>query len=364
MVSLNKIKTLGDAGSYDLCAGSECKPIMHQSLKSAIYPAITNNGKCINLFKTLMTNNCKHDCKYCLNRCSKGSESYTPDELAITFFNMKKLGYVDGLFLSSGVSKEPDAVMSDMINAVTLVRKNFSGYIHLKVLPGTSKPLVKEACKLANRVSINLESRNVDELRTGKRFKDLMKRLSWIKEYHNNITTQLIVGATGESDSEILKVVKRVYDSFSLKRVYFSAFSPVKGTPLEDQKKINPLRSHRLYQTDYLMREYAFKTNEIPLHDGFLDLYNDPKLLSAIRQQLRVNINDAKREELLRVPGIGPVTVDKIIRQRNEQTIKYNELKKLGVITKKAMPFIELKGEKQLSLTNYLHAFEMKQRGL
>lgn len=364
MVSLTKIKTLGDAGSYDLCAGSECKPIMHQSLKSAIYPAVTNNGKCINLFKTLMTNNCKHDCKYCLNRCNKSSEAYTPEELASTFFNMKKLGYVDGLFLSSGVSKEPDKVMTDMIKAANLVRKRFTGYIHLKVLPGASKPVVKEACQLANRVSINLESRNVDELSSGKRFKDLMKRLSWIKEYHSNVTTQFIVGATGEDDSSLLKTVKRVYDSFNLKRVYFSAFSPVKGTPLENQKKINPLRSHRLYQTDYLLREYGFKTSEIPLNEGFLDLYNDPKLLFAIKQQLRVNINEARRDELLRVPGVGPVTADKIIQKRYEKTLSCNELKKLGVITKKAMPFIELKGEKQLSLTDYLHALETKQGGL
>jgi len=362
VVSLEKIKLLGNAGSYDQCSGSECRADLSKSLLSSVYPAVTGTGKCINLFKTLMTNACSHNCNYCVNRHANCHERarYAPEELASTFLNMKRLGYVEGLFLSSGVGGDPDVVMGEMIRSVELlrVRHNFRGYVHLKVLPGASRQVVHQACLLADRVSINIETtpERLSLLSADKDYaNDLRKRLEWLAQEKRQgllpqgITTQLIVGAAGETDREIISTTSSLYQSFNLRRVYFSTFAPVRGTPFEQASRVNPLRGHRLYQADYLLRNYGFKPGEVVLKDGYLDLAIDPKMLSALKKP-RVDVNNATYDELLRVPGIGPKTARRLTGHKFKSAV---ELKKIGVITKRAMPFIELNGQSQSRLTEW-----------
>jgi len=366
VTTLEKIQALGNAGSYDLCSGSECKTNMHKPLHNSIYPAVTGTGKCLNLFKTLQTNACTHDCKYCVNnngRCHK-REKYTPEELSHTFMNLVRLRKVQGLFLSSGVGGDPDKIMSEMIRSVELIRHryHFKGYVHLKVLPGTNRYLVHRACEIAHRVSINLETTpdHLPELSLDKDFKsDLIKRLGWVRSEEkrgllpDGVTTQLIVGGAGETDQEVLSLVSGLYKRYDLRRVYFSTFSPVKGTPLENGLRINPLRGHRLYQSDFLLRQYGFKLSDLKLDDGFINLLVDPKVSAAMNDdRLPLDVNEASSHDLLRVPGIGPKTVNKVLSLRPFNSLK--DLRKAGVITKRAAPFIIINGHRQSSLNDFL----------
>ena len=370
MTTLEKIGLLGNAGFYDKCSGTECKTTMHKSLLSSVYPAVTGNGKCINLFKTLMTNSCSHDCKYCFNRvgskCAKAI--YEPQELVTTFLNMKRLGYVQGLFLSSGIGRDPDETMTRMVRAIEILREqyHFKGYVHLKVLPGVNRYLVHRACALADRVSINVEttSDHLSELSSDKDFKGLVRRLNWIASEERRgfipwgLTTQFIVGGDDETDEEVISSVSRLYSAFKLRRVYFSTFTPVSGTPLEGKSGVNPLRGHRLYQTDFLLRKYGFEFKDLIFRDGFLDVNHDPKVLAALNSdKFPLEVNEASRDDLIRVPGIGLRTVDRLLALRPFNSLK--GLRSIGVITKRAAPFIRVNGQGQTTLTNYLNIPEL-----
>ena len=355
MADLEKIKFLEN--SYDVCGGGkkECNT-------DFIYDASSPRGSCP-LFKTLQSNACSYDCKYCVNSAKTRSKSmhFEPDELARTFISFQKQYMLHGFFLSSSVIKDADSTTEKMIETSTLVRRryNYQGYIHFKILPGTSYELIKQASELADRLSINIEcpsKSRLSELSKVKDFKiDILRRQAWIKKLHGNQTSQLIVGATDETDFEILKMVDWEYKAFNLKRIYYSGFKSGKGIELK-KENCNPIRQNRLYNVDFLMRKYFFKLNEIKeiMEDEMLPK-EDPKLvLAKINFDGPVEVNEASYEELLRVPGIGPGSVNRIIALRESSKIKkYSQLHEIGIRVNKAKPFIKVDGMWQRRLCEF-----------
>jgi predicted DNA-binding helix-hairpin-helix protein len=329
---------------------------------------MTPHGEC-SLMKVLYTNQCTHDCKYCANSisCEKKPTTLEPQELAGAFQSYIKMGVVQDLFLSSAVPGNPDQVTNKMIETVKIIRfkYHFKGYIHLKALPGVSRDNIRQLCSLADRVSLNLEtpSKHFPELTTTKVFQsDLMKRISWLKDFEpsSGITTQFVVGAASESDREILDVMNKLYHKFSLRRIYFSAFEPLQGTPLENSPAAPARREFRLYQADWLLRVYKFDPKAITsilTDDGFLPLEKDPKLVWALNNPnlFPVDINTANIEQLLMVPGIGPKTAEKIINRRMSGMVfkKFTDLSKVGAQKEKVLPFIEVSGNRQLRLSDF-----------
>jgi len=323
------------------------------------------NGETILLLKVLMSNECRNDCYYCVNRCSHSfpRESFRPEELAALFLELDRRGLARGLFLSSAVVRDADGTMDRMLATAELLRlrHRFNGFIHLKVLPGASYDRVARAAELADRISINLEAPNAERLQAigpDKDFdEDLARRIGWIGKLvarkdtkARGHTTQFVVGAAGESDAEILKTTDALYKRVGLSRAYFSAFQPLAGSPLADRPAPPLLREHRLYQCDFLFRRYGFKLTEIPLaDDGNLSLHADPKLLWAQQHPDRfpVEVNTAGRTTLLRVPGIGPRSARRILRmRRTERFRRLDALRGAGVVTRRAAPYIILDGKR------------------
>ncbi|MBW2991509.1 helix-hairpin-helix domain-containing protein [Candidatus Woesearchaeota archaeon] len=365
MNTIQKARILGESGKYDVCGGEICKPPEFTGgLENlpGIIKAKTQNGHLCSLLKTLQTNKCKHDCKYCANRagCQSKLTEFEPAELAGLFNVLVSKGIVTGLFLSSGVGGDPDVMTEKMLRTIRLVRHKyrFQGYIHFKVLPGTSFELIKQASELSSRLSINIEAPNksrLSELSSVKELQsDIIKRQAWIKrvEPRGGQTTQIIIGASNETDLEVLKMAKWEYNRMNLRRVYYSSFSPVKHTPLENKEKVPQTRANHLYNCDWLLREYKYKLSEIKevLIDDMLP-NKDPKI--AIAENILtepVNIEDADYNELIRVPGIGLKTAQKIIALRENNKVKSDTLKKCGVVMKRAGPFIRVGGEQQTRL--------------
>ena len=362
MDTLEKAKILGEAGRYDSCGPKQCEVKVDNGL-GGIYHAKAEHRTC-RLFKTLMNNSCSFDCKYCPNASGSGNggkkASYEPKELASLFWYLHKNLAVEGLFLSSAVAGEPDRVTEKMIEAVRLLRMeyNFHGYIHFKVLPGTSRELIRQASELSNRMSINVEAPNSDvlgELSSCKDYKtDILRRQSWISRLslRSGQTTQVIVNGLS-TDREILRMADWEYKAFGLKRMYYSAFRPVKGTPLENAAAESPLRQNRLYNADFLLREYGYKPKEIfsVMENGMLPR-GDPKLELAMRAFDRpIDINQASYEELIRVPGIGPKTARKITETRNIRG--FEDLMRLGGHLERAKPFIEINGKRQAVVKDF-----------
>ncbi|MBN2052715.1 helix-hairpin-helix domain-containing protein [Candidatus Woesearchaeota archaeon] len=377
MNTLEKARVLGEAGKYDVCGGEICKPPTFtpglQNLPGII-KAKSENGHFCSLLKTLYTNSCKYDCKYCANRaggsgsgsCQKKIAQYQPEELANLFMTLVQKRIVTGLFLSSGVAGNPDKTTQGMLDTVRIIRQryNFKGYIHFKVLPGTSYELVKQASELASRMSINVEAPSkarLSELSSVKEMNtDIIKRQSWIKKMNlrSGQTTQMIVGANDETDLEVLKMAKWEYENMNLRRIYYSAFSPVKNTPLENNKAEAKSRSNRLYNTDWLFRiyKYDFKLIREILIDGMLPS-KDPKIAIAEKTITEpVDINEAGYEELIRVPGIGHVTAQNIIQMRSEKKehkLDSKNLASCGVIIRRAAAFIKINNGTQKRLTAF-----------
>lgn len=381
MNTLEKIETLGSAAKYDVCASTSCgadavkgsgrgKERVGNLTGPGICHSFTPDGRCVSLFKVLMTNNCSNDCRYCSNSCDAKTRraEFQPDELRKAFLSLYHQNCVEGLFLSSALGACADETEDGMLQVIESLRNedHFRGYIHLKIMPGVGKDLIARATELADRVSLNLEAPNrirFQELTSTKDFKiDLLRRMRWIKsELGRNSsgqTTQFVVGACGESDYEILKTVDDLYTKMSLRRSYFSAFMPVPGTDLGGHHQTPLVREHRLYQCDFLMRKYDFDLESFVFGEsGRLDLRMDPKMAIAMqeRDKFPIEINDAAYSELLRVPGIGPQSAIKIAKltEVGFRFKDFNELKNLGVVMARAKGFISVNGRRQTSLADF-----------
>lgn len=359
---LEKANILSKAGEYDSCGPKMCQVNINSGL-GGIYHAKAEHQTC-RIFKTLMSNDCSFDCKYCQNsnHCTKKAKAkYEPYELATLFNYLHKKLNVNGLFISSAVSGNPDKITENMIEAVFLVRKKYSfkGYVHFKVLPGTSFDMIKRASELSNRMSINIEAPNksvMQELSDCKDYKnDLMKRQEWISKLKlgSGQVTQMIINDMA-TDKDVLKTIDYEYSEMKLKRVYYSAFQPVKGTPLEKEKACEIKRQNYLYNVDFLVRGYNYKIKEFNtiLKDDMLPK-EDPKIaLAKANFDSALDINEANFNELIRIPGIGPRTASKIIYHKTK--IKsYQELDKLGAWIKRAKPFISVNGKRQKMITEF-----------
>ncbi len=366
-VNPEKLCSLGEGTRHDVCA-STFSP--RETPLPGICHAFTQDGRCVSLFKTLYTNHCSHQCNYCINatNCSSKAKAftYTPEELANITLSLYRSNYIEGLFLSSGAGRDEDVVMEKMVETARMLRQKhgFTGYIHLKVLPGASQAHIQEAMELADRVSINLEASSashMNEMCATKNYEcDILQRQRYIRDLKTAInlpagqTTQLVVGAGGESDEEILKRILYEYKEIGVRRAYYSAFCPQDGTPFMS-KEAQPLwREHRLYQMDWLYRVYHFQPREIRQafdENGFLQ-NSDPKL--AIAREFMdspVDPNTATFQELLRVPGIGPRSAERIVALRERQTIvAKSDLAALGVRIKRAAPFLKINGWRDSTL--------------
>ncbi len=352
---------MGSAGRYDLCSGCA------HSNDAMIYNASTPTG-CAPILKTLMSNECNLDCKYCPNSASHTKLSFEPEELARVFFGLWKQKRVIGLFLSSGVNKDPDISMEKIIECARIVRTRYSfrGYIHLKVLPGTGRDSIRSAARLADRLSINLETPSksfLSEIAFSKDYGiDLLRRQRWIAQEEKRgflragHTTQFIVGAAGENDLDVLSSLANAYENTSLRRGYFSAFDPVPGTPLEKRPATPKSREFRLYQSDFLLREYRFQFSEVESifnEKGFLP-NADPKVLLAREFLEPVDADTAPYSELIKVPGVGPKTARNILQARSSEGLDKKRLAMAGVILKRALPFLRVKGSVQARLSKWL----------
>lgn len=371
-VDLEKLGTLGEGTRHDVCA-STFSP--REISLPGICHAFTRDGRCVSLFKTLYTNHCTHQCSYCTNaaNCSRKAKafSYTPEELARITISLYRSNYIEGLFLSSGAGRDADNVMEKMVETARILRQRleFSGYIHLKVLPGSSRAHIQEAVELADRVSINLEAASashMNEICATKDYEsDILQRQRYIRDMKIKSdacksilpagqTTQLVIGVAGESDEEIFKRVLYEYKEIGVKRTYYSAFSPQRGTPFEGREGEALWREHRLYQMDWLYRVYHFQPGEISHafnENGFL-ANADPKMAIA-RQFLDgpVDPNTAPFQELLRVPGIGPRSAQRIVALRKRQMIAAKgQLAAMGVRIKSAAPFLKINGWRDTTL--------------
>jgi predicted DNA-binding helix-hairpin-helix protein len=368
-----KLRLLTRAAQYDLCSPTcstnktaRTEIPSHQAgddLSRWLYPAALPNGKHIALLKVLQSNMCDNNCLYCGMRRSRNVErcAFSPDELAAAFDQLAQRGVAKGLFLSSAVCDSAARTQERMIATVELVRLRygFDGYIHLKLLPGCEPAMVERAVQLANRVSVNLEAPNRERLRKlsgDKQFEhDLMQPMYWARRFLNqqtgaraDITTQFVIGPAGESDHEILSTVERLHRDYGLSRAYFSAFKPVLNTPLENVPATPLWRQNRLYQSDYLLRFYGFTLQDLAFDDGGNLCSNmDPKMAWARRHPefFPLEVNRASREELLRVPGIGPRSAARILCLRRRSKFRYLEdLRSIGAVASRAAPFLLFDG--------------------
>ncbi len=365
MVDAEKLRSLGAATRHDVCASTYRSPAL-----PGICHSFTHDGRCVSLFKTLYTNHCSHQCNYCTNAANCGQRNktftYTPEELAGLTLALYRSNHIEGLFLSSGSGKSEDYIMEKMVETARLLRQKyaFEGYIHLKVLPGASLDHIREAMELADRVSINLEAASasrMSEMSSTKDYNsDILQRQRYIRDLTAKVnlpagqTTQLVVGAAGETDEEIFERVLYEYREIGVRRAYYSAFNPQKGTPFQDRDPQPLWREHRLYQMDWLYRIYGFRPQEISHafdENGLLPNL-DPKMVIA--QELMdspLDPNTASYRELVKVPGIGPVSAQRILALRQKQQISGKaELASLGVRIKRAAPFLVINGWKDSTL--------------
>jgi len=362
--SESKLQVLGKTAQFDVCGIPRLFSRKSKKLQrfKFIYPAVGKGG-CVRLFKVLQTNFCEGNCFYCANRRDRDFPriSFSPDELARLFIRYYQKGLVDGLFLSSAIYNSPTRSQEETFKTLWLVRKKYGykGYIHYKVLPGADASLIEKCASLADRLSINLEApgaKYLSKLSPTKNFSaQLLAGLEKISLLNREnplkagVTTQLVVGAAGEKDKEIISFSYFLYKKYNLWRIYYSGFFPIKDTPLEDVSACHPLREFRLYQADFLIRGYGFTPDELPFgKNGNLPEDKDPKLCWALShpEKFPVEINKADYWELLRVPGIGKISAKKIIKKRREGRItNLDDLKATGCIVKRARNFVTLNGK-------------------
>ncbi len=367
MAGPDRLQALTAGAQFDICSetADAAKRSPRNAARSHVYHAAVPGGT-VPLFKVLLTNVCVNDCAYCANQSGRDTprSSFLPEELARLFMEMYQRRRVKGLFLSSGVADNPSRTQESMIKVVEILRHRytFDGYIHLKILPGAPADAVEAGCRLATRVSLNMEAPSAHHMaRLSSRknlHRDIVERMRWVKETReanqgmvpSGQTTQFVVGAAGESDREILQTTAALYSEMDLRRVYFSAFRPVSRSPLEGVGAAPPVREHRLYQADWLLRVYRFPMREVELalgQKGNLSRGVDPKLAIAQHQPwlFPVDINTAEYGLLLRIPGIGPVSASRIIEARRDHSVcSVAQLRKMGVATKRALPYIWFQG--------------------
>ncbi len=375
---LDKLTILTDAAKYDASCTSSgvirgSRPGMIGNTSSSIAGcchSFSADGRCISLLKVLMTNYCVYDCKYCINRRSNDTRrtAFTPRELAELTVQFYRRNYIEGLFLSSGVLRDPDYTTLRMIETLRLLRREFAfnGYIHAKAIPGTSPELVQQLGYLADRLSVNIElpsQKGLAALAPDKSKATILAPMRLIEaqgrqnkeelvKYRHapafapaGQSTQLIVGATEDSDRHILHLTESLYNRYRLKRVFYSAYVPVVENPLLPDLHTKPplLREHRLYQADWLLRFYGFRADELldDQHPNF-DPMLDPKCYWAIThpEQFPVEIMTADLGRLLRVPGIGPTGARRILSARRTGLLHFDDLKKMGIVLKRAQFFI------------------------
>ena len=380
MSLMDKLGILTDAAKYDVActsSGVDRKGDGHSlgnCLAGGICHSFSSDGRCISLLKILFTNECIYDCKYCINRCSNDvpRATFTPEEICTLTMEFYRRNYIEGLFLSSGIVKSPSFTMELIYRAIWLLRNkyHFNGYVHVKAIPGTDPELIQRLGFLVDRMSVNLELPTAEGLKAlapNKHRKNILTPMRQIQTgIHANKeelvvyrhapqfvgggqATQMIIGATPETDYQILNVAESLYQKFELKRVFYSAFVKVNedknlpalpgGPPL--------LREHRLYQADWLLRFYGFQAAELlDEKRPFFNVLLDPKEDWAIRhlEEFPVEINRASYEMLLRVPGIGVKSAKRIVAARRSGKLTFEDLKKIGVVLKRAIYFITCSG--------------------
>ena len=381
MSVMEKLRILTDAAKYDVACTSSGTSRgndgtgLGSCVQMGICHSFAADGRCISLLKILFTNECIFDCKYCINRRSNDvpRASFTPDEICELTIEFYRRNYIEGLFLSSGILRSPDYTMELICAALEKLRKvyRFQGYIHVKAIPGASEELIQRAGFLADRMSVNLELATAEGLRTLAPHKTRDKILKPMRLVQNGRSqnayelkvdhhapsfvpagqsTQMIVGATPETDYQMLHVAETLYQRFDLKRVFYSAFVSVnvdKALPAKTDQGPPLLREHRLYQADWLLRYYKFEAKELLTEEepNFNPLF-DPKCNWALRhlEYCPVEVNRAPYEMLLRVPGLGYRSAGRIVRARRLGTLDFQDLKKIGVVLKRAMYFLTCNG--------------------
>lgn len=380
---LEKLTILTDAAKYDAACTSSggtrtSKKGYIGNTSSSVAGcchSFSADGRCVTLLKVLMTNCCVYDCKYCVNRRSNDTRraAFTPEELADLTINFYRRNYIEGLFLSSGVLRNPDYTTEQMIRALRILRETyrFNGYIHAKAIPGTSPELVEQLGLLADRLSVNIELPSEAGLRTLAPDKTKQAILAPMRQIQTRNqqskeelvkyrhapkfapagqSTQLIVGATPDSDLHILRLTQGLYDKYRLKRVFYSAYVPVVEHALLPAKDVKPplLREHRLYQADWLLRFYGFRAEELldDRHPDF-DPRVDPKCSWALNHLdfFPVEVNTADYEALLRVPGIGVTSARRILTARRAGRVHLEDLRRMGVVMKRAQYFLTAAGK-------------------
>ncbi|MFQ6549616.1 putative DNA modification/repair radical SAM protein [Aestuariibius sp. 2305UL40-4] len=375
-----KLAILADAAKYDAsCASSGTAKRtslggngLGSTEGSGICHAYAPDGRCISLLKILLTNFCVYDCAYCVNRVSSNVERarFTPEDVVFLTIEFYRRNYIEGLFLSSGIIRSPDYTMEQLVRVARTLRTehNFRGYIHLKTIPDAAPELIEEAGLYADRLSINIElptdagvkayAPEKDPDRIRRAMGDVrLKTAEFGERSHTGRrkgrfapagqSTQLIVGADDASDADVLRNSERLYSAYKLKRVYYSAFSPIPDASATLPLARPPLmREHRLYQADWLIRFYGFDAGEVASNGAMLDLAVDPKLAWALRNRhlFPVDPNRADREALLRVPGFGTRTVGRVLKTRRTKTLRYEDLVRIGANMKTARSFVTLPG--------------------
>lgn len=381
MPLMDKLGILANSAKYDVActsSGVDRKgngQSMGNCVAAGICHSFSSDGRCISLLKILLTNECIYDCKYCINRCSNDvpRATFTPEEVCTLTMEFYRRNYIEGLFLSSGIIQSPGFTMELIYRTIWLLRNkyHFNGYIHVKAIPGADGELIQRTGYIVDRMSVNLELPTAEGLRAlapNKHRKNILTPMRQIQNgihenkkdlvlYRNAPTfvaggqaTQMIIGATGENDYQILNVAESLYDKFELKRVFYSAFVKVNedkslpalpgGPPL--------LREHRLYQADWLLRFYGFRANELlDENRPFFNVMLDPKEDWAVRhlEQFPIEINRAPIEKLLRIPGVGVKSAQRIVAARRSANLTFADLKKIGVVMKRAIYFITCNGK-------------------
>lgn len=362
-----KLMILADSAKYDAScssSGSTRKSVggIGNVATYGICHSFAADGRCISLLKILLTNCCIFDCKYCLNRRSNNIKRavFTPEEICSITLNFYRRNYIEGLFLSSGIIKSPDYTMELMIETIFLLRHkyHFNGYIHAKAIPGASESLLKKLGSLTDRLSANVElptENGLKLLAPNKNSKNVTQIMQYVKNNQSKKyvpagqSTQMIIGATKETDLDIMQKSSNMYDAFQLKRVFYSAYIPINKDNLLPSLKQPPLvRENRLYQADWLLRYYNFKVADLlsPDQPNF-NILLDPKADWALRhlEEFPKEVNTCSYYDLLKIPGVGVKSAERIVKSRKHFTIHYEDLKRMGVVLKRAKYFILCNGK-------------------